>query len=59
MRIFFKGPFGLAFLLEREPVKRKPLELDKFRYLCYLSALAIVAAIIIVLIVSVATVMGR
>ena len=43
MRIYFKGPFGLAFLLEWEPVRRRPMEMDKFRLLCYLSGAAIAA----------------
>lgn len=53
MKIFFKGPFGLAFLLEREPVKRKPLELDKFRMLYYLAGAAIAATTIVTLVVTV------
>lgn len=56
MRIFFKGPFGLAFLLEREPVKRNPMELDKFRMLCYLAFAAIAAGTFVAF---VATVIGR
>lgn len=56
MKIFFKGPFGLAFRLEREPVKRKPLELDKFRMLCYLVGAAIGA---ITFVAFVATLAGR